>query len=59
MLLQKRIISSMKHIKGISKEPYANRQPKIKFDAKTLVNGMDKEEPSQKRDPHRQRSWEG
>lgn len=36
--------------KDISKEPYANRQPKIKFDAKTLVNGMDKEEPSQKRD---------
>ncbi|EOH66286.1 hypothetical protein [Enterococcus mundtii] len=36
--------------KDISKEPYANRQPKIKFDAKTLINGMDKEEPSQKRD---------
>ncbi|WP_375152597.1 hypothetical protein [Enterococcus mundtii] len=28
--------------KDISKEPYANRQPKIKFDAKTLINGMDK-----------------
>ncbi|PQF25616.1 hypothetical protein [Enterococcus mundtii] len=42
--------------KGISKDPYANRQPKVTFDGKAMANGMNREDgpkkKSQKLDEH-------
>lgn len=35
--------------KGISKDPYANRQPKVTFDVKAMANGMNREDGPKKK----------